>query len=128
LGFIKPPTGVTIPWRSASVSFPKTRSYRSFNPTIDAIAHRPSFQNRAHYGFGNAILLTGDRRYADIWGRMIDIVNSNAVQENGRTVYPNSFGDQGWYNFTPEKFAHGALEVYYWSMDEQDAMRVLNDD
>ena len=99
-----------------------------YDPAIDAIAHRPSFQNRAHYGFGNAILLTGDRRYADIWGRMIDIVNSNAVQENGRTVYPNSFGDQGWYNFTPEKFAHGALEVYYWSMDEQDAMRVLNDD
>jgi len=99
-----------------------------YDPAIDAIAHRPSFQNRAHYGFGNAILLTGDRGYADIWGRMIDIVNSNAVQENGRTVYPNSFGDQGWYNFTPEKFAHGALEVYYWSMDEQDAMRVLNDD
>jgi len=99
-----------------------------YDPAIDAIAHRPSFQNRAHYGFGNAVLLTGDRRYADIWGRMIDIVNSNAVQENGRTVYPNSFGDQGWYNFTPEKFAHGALEVYYWSMDEQDAMRILNDD
>lgn len=99
-----------------------------YDPAIDAIAHRPSFQNRAHYGFGNAILLTGDHRYADVWGQMIDIVNSNAVQENGRTVYPNSFGDQGWYNFTPEKFAHGALEVYYWSMDEQDAMRVLNDD
>lgn len=99
-----------------------------YDPATDTIVHRPSFQNRAQYGFGNAILLTGDRRYADLWGRMIDIVNSNAKQENGRTVYPYSYGDQGWYNFSTEKFSHGALEVYYWTMDERDAKRVLNDD
>lgn len=99
-----------------------------YDPAKDGVVHRPGFQDRAHYGFGNAILLTGDRRYADVWGRMIDIVNSHVMEENGNPIYPHSFGDQGWYNFTPDKFAHGALEVYYWTMDDRDAQRVLNDD
>lgn len=99
-----------------------------YDPATDAIAHRPSFQNRAFYGFGNALMLTGDRGYADLWGRMIDIVNSNAKHEDGRTVYPHSYGDEGWYNYSPEKFSHGALEVYHWTMDPDDAKRALNDD
>ena len=99
-----------------------------FDPATGATAHRPSFQNRSHYGFGNALLLTGDRRYADLWGRIIDIVNSNSREIDGQTMYPQSYGDEGWYNYTADRFSPGALEVYYWSMDRQDMGRVPESD
>src|SRR5205823_5195123 len=34
------------------------------------------------------------------------------------------YGDKGWYHFTPEKYTHGALETWYWSMDPADRGRV----
>jgi hypothetical protein len=33
-------------------------------------------------------------------------------------------GDDGWYAFSPEPFADGAADVYYWSMDPADLDRV----
>ena len=93
-------------------------------PQTGEVAHRPSFQDRAHYGFGNALLLTGDQRYVDVWRNMVDKVNSNAKVIDGETRYPRMYGDQGWYDYRPERFSAGALEIYYWSMDREDLERV----
>lgn len=68
-------------------------------------------------GFGNAYLLTGDRCYLDVWGEMIDKVNSNMKVVDGKKLYPHMYGDDGWYHYTPEKYSHGAFEIYYWTMD-----------
>jgi len=87
------------------------------------LAHRPAFQNRCHYGFANALLLTGDQRYVDIWRQMSDKVNENAKVIDGQTMYPHMYGDEGWYDYTPQPFNAGALEVYYWSMDREDLQR-----
>ena len=57
-------------------------------PQTGEVAHRPSFQDRAHYGFGNALLLTGDRRYVDLWSRMIDKVNSSSQVVRRRGAVP----------------------------------------
>ena len=97
-------------------------------PQTGEVAHRPSFQGRAYYGFGNALLLTGDQRYVDVWRNMADKVNSNAKVIDGETRYPRMFGDQGWYDYSPEKFSAGALEIYYWSMDRDDLKRMPKDD
>ena len=35
---------------------------------------------------------------------------------DGRTLYPHMYGDKGWYDYTPQPYSHGALEIYYWSM------------
>ena len=75
-------------------------------------------------GFGNAYFLTGDDRFLDAWRKQIDAVNSHARVENGRTLYPHMFGDQGWYDYRPEPYRHGVLELYYWSMKEADRRRV----
>jgi hypothetical protein len=96
--------------------------------TVDVVpytgerAHRGAqFQNRCAYGFGNALLLTGDRRYVDLWRRMIDLVNANARVVDGQTLYPHMYGTEegapGWYHFTPEPFAPAALELYTWTFD-----------
>jgi hypothetical protein len=75
-------------------------------------------------GFGNAYLVTGDDRFLEAWRRQIEAVNSHSRVENGRTLYPHMFGDQGWYDFRPEPYRHGVLELYYWSMKAADRKRV----
>ena len=40
--------------------------------------------------------------------------------ENGRTLYPHMYGDQGWYDYPAEPYRPGVLELYYWSMKEHD--------
>ena len=67
-------------------------------------------------GFGNAYLLTGDDRYLDPWRKMIDLINAQGKMVAGKTMYPHMFGDQGWYDFTEERYKHGAQEIWYWSM------------
>ncbi len=78
-------------------------------------------------GFGNAMLLSGNQRYADAWRRQIETVNSHAKTVDGRMMFPRMHGDDGWYAFVPEPYAHGAREVYYWSMSTHDRMRLGDD-
>jgi hypothetical protein len=93
-------------------------------PQTGELAHRTSFYTRCPYGFGNALLLTGEQRYVDLWRRVIDLVNAQSVVIDGQTMYPRCYGDQGWYNYQPTPFDVRALEVYYWSMDRADRDRV----
>ena len=39
-------------------------------PYTGEMAHRSAFRDRAPYGFANALLLTGDRRYVEVWRHM----------------------------------------------------------
>src|SRR5262249_37530295 len=39
---------------------------------------------------------------------------------NGQTLYPHMHGDKGWYGHKPDKYQHGALEIYYLSMKPSD--------
>ncbi|MCX7421073.1 MAG: hypothetical protein NT013_16240 [Planctomycetia bacterium] len=75
-------------------------------------------------GFGNALLLTGDQKYVDVWRRQMDAVNSQARVIDGKKLTPHMFGDDGWYDFQAKSWDHGALEVAYWSMKPDDLSRV----
>ena len=90
-------------------------------PQTGELAHRTYFHTRAIHGFGNATILTGDQRYANSWRGVIDHVNGNAREIDGRLMYPNAYGDyfgeEDWYDFQDEPFTSGALEVYFWSMN-----------
>jgi hypothetical protein len=79
---------------------------------------------RATVGFANAVLVTGDQKYAGAWRRMIDAVNANARTVGGRREYPTMHGAQGWYGWQPQPWNVGALELWYWSMRAADAARV----
>ena len=57
-------------------------------PLRGEVAHRPTTFERAVYGFGSALLLTGERRYVDLWRRMLDLVNANSKEENGEDAVP----------------------------------------
>jgi hypothetical protein len=88
---------------------------------VDRNTHRMALT-----GFGNALLLTGDQRYVDVWRRQTDAINAQARQIDGRTQYPTMYGDQGWYSFQPHPYAIGSLEIYYWSMDRADRVRIAS--
>jgi hypothetical protein len=92
------------------------------DPATKRPAHRTQV-NLALNGFGNAYLLTGDDRYLDSWRKQIVAVNSHSRRENGRTVYPHMHGEQGWYDYRSEPYKHGVLELYYWSMRDEDRRR-----
>src|SRR5262245_5782155 len=78
-------------------------------------------------GFGNAYLLTGDDRWLDPWRRMIDKVNAQGKKSDGAMTYPHMYGDQGWYDFTPQPYRHGAEEIWYWSMKDADLQRLTRE-
>lgn len=75
-------------------------------------------------GFGNALLLTGDQKYVDVWRRQMDAVNSQTKLVDGKKLTPHMFGDDGWYDFQAKSWEHGALEMAYWSMKPDDLARV----
>jgi hypothetical protein len=94
-------------------------------PQTKQLAHRNN-----HYlglaGFGNAYLLTGDDRWLDPWRKMIDAINAQGKKNaSGQMTYPHMYGEKGWYDFTPQKYTHGAEEIWYWSMKDADRARLL---
>jgi hypothetical protein len=78
---------------------------------------------RALVGFSNALLVTGDQKYVDAWRAMIDAVNAQSKEIDGRKKYPTMYGDQGWYGWRDTPWNVGALEVWYWSQKPQDLER-----
>ncbi|MCS6850185.1 MAG: hypothetical protein NZ700_03325 [Gemmataceae bacterium] len=78
---------------------------------------------RGFQGFMNAYLLTGDDRYLEPWRRQIDTINAQKKTIDGREQYPDMYGAQGWYHFTPQKYDKNAKEIYYLSMKADDRAR-----
>ena len=88
-------------------------------PQTGEKAHRNGI-SRGIIGFGNALLVTGEQKYIDVWRKLIKTVNANAKVVDGQTVYPSMHGDDGWYEFGPRPFAPGAVQTYLWSMNPED--------
>ncbi len=95
-------------------------------PQTGEIAHRQTI-GLGVLGFLNAHFLTGDERYLEAWGGMIDAVNSNAKRIDGKRQYPHKYGDEGWYAFRPSKWSQGAMEIWYASMAESHRERLSGD-
>jgi len=92
-------------------------------PQTGDLAHR-----NTHYlglpGFMNAYLLTGDDGYLDPWRKQIGIINSKAKMVDGKLQYPHMYGDDGWYQFTPEPYSIGVEELAFLTMKAEDRDRL----
>ena len=100
-------------------------------PQSGALAHRTYGHTRAINGFGVGLLLTGDQRYVDTWRGVIDHINANAREIDGKKMWPNAYGDyfgeEDWYDWKEHPFSGGAPEVWYWSMKRDDLHRLKDD-
>ncbi len=98
-------------------------NFTTIVPQTGAVAHRNSVY-RGIAGFGNALLATGDQRYVDVWRNMLDTIAVNQKTIDGQVMYPHMYGDDGWYDYKPQPYNQGALDVYYWSMNRDDLKRL----
>ena len=117
-----------------SIGGPKSEWWRNaygwgFSP-INPVTGRREDRNRiprALVGFSNALLVTGDQKYVDAWRSMMGAVNAHARTTDGRTEYPTMRGEAGWYGWQRTPWNVGALEVWYWSMRQDDRARITAD-
>ncbi len=75
-------------------------------------------------GFGNALLLTGDRNWIDILRRQIDLLHAQGREVNGRFMVPNNYGDKGWYRLREYTFTNELAKIWAWTMDPKDRDRL----
>jgi hypothetical protein len=97
--------------------------FSPINPVTGRREHRNRIP-RALVGFSNALLVTGDQKYVDVWRSMIDVVNSHARTTGDAKEYPTMHGAEGWYGWQRQPWNVGALEVWYWSMRADDRTRI----
>lgn len=90
-----------------------------YDPATKKMAHRSRVAS-GFQGFMNAYLLTGDDRYLDAWRQQIATVNSHKKIVDGKTLYPHMHGADGWYDYTPRKYADRALDLAALSMQPGD--------
>lgn len=95
------------------------------DPVTNKQAHRSTVR-LSLTGFGNALLMSGQQKYVDVWRKQIDAVNANAKEIDGKKQYPHMHGDQGWYDFHAEPWQPGLLDIAYWSMRGDDLARVAS--
>ena len=99
-------------------------SFSPWSPEFKERAHRNMFDKGAWPGFGNALLVSGDQRYVDVLRRQLDNMYAAKKVVDGRLMIPHNYGDQGWYNWTPDLFVDRLTEVYLWSMKRSDLERI----
>lgn len=102
----------------------------AFSPTVPQtgkIQHRTRVY-RGIIGFSNAVLLTGNLKYIDTWGNMIDKINSNSKKIDGKIQYPHMYGDNGWYAFSPRPVNWGILDCYFFTCSPKDKARLKNNE
>jgi hypothetical protein len=98
-----------------------------FSP-VNPVTGKREDRNRIQWalvGFHNALLVSGEQKYVDAWRRMIDAVNAQARDIDGRRQYPTMHGANGWYGWQNAPWSVGALEVWYWSQRPDDLDRAV---
>lgn len=108
-------------------------NFTIFDGELEQIAHRNYFMHGAWPGFGNALLLSGDQSFVGVLRKQMELIYAQKKQVNGKTVYPQMYGDPRgykfngkpeWYQFTENSFSDRMTEIYLWSMNREDYSRI----
>src|SRR5215207_9771603 len=120
-----------VDYRDGKIGGPENKWWNNaygwgFSP-VNPVNGRRENRNRiprATVGFQNAVLVTGNQKYADAWRTMMDAVNSHARTVDGKKQFPTMHGADGWYGWQPQPWNVGAMELWYLSARTEDAARV----
>lgn len=75
---------------------------------------------RSITAFYNALLLTGDRSYIDLWRRQTALINAQARQLGGQLSTPTLYGPEGWHGWKPGPYRTNAFEIWYVTQAAED--------
>jgi hypothetical protein len=68
-------------------------------------------------GFGIGLLLSGDRGNMEPLRRQIANLYDAKRVENGRTLLPRKYGDNGWYSYAPNEYLDVQRDIYLFTFD-----------
>lgn len=93
-----------------------------FSPLVPQTGKREDRNRvpRAITAFMNAVLLTGDLAYIDLWRRQTARINAAAKVIDGRAHTPTMYGPQGWYGWKPGPYRTNGFEIWYISQRAED--------
>jgi len=78
-------------------------------------------------GFGNAYFLSGDQKFLDILRKTGKILFENRIQTTQGLLFPNRFGDDGWYDPSASPlFGSLYADIYAWSLEDEDLDMLYN--
>ncbi|MCC6589668.1 MAG: hypothetical protein IT168_23430 [Bryobacterales bacterium] len=108
-------------------------NFTIFDGELQQIAHRNYYSDGSWPGFANALLMSGDQGFVDVLRKQLDLIYAQKKEENGRTLFPQMYGDPkgykgtgapSWYQYGPLFRTDRQIEVYFWSMNRKDLERV----
>lgn len=82
-----------------------------------ASGSRNYFIRGPRIGFGIGLLLSGDRGYMEPLRRQIANLYAAKRIENGRTLLPRKYGDNGWYSYAPAEHLDVQRDIYLFTFD-----------
>lgn len=72
-------------------------------------------------GFNNAYFLSHDQSYLDVLRKLGDVLMKNRIQTPAGLLFPNRYGDNGWYDPSSSPlFGSLFADIYMWSLGNQD--------
>jgi hypothetical protein len=75
-------------------------------------------------GAANAYLISGNSRYLELPGSVLNLVQGQAKTENSRVQVPHRHGDKGWYDFRPLNPKY-PTHLWYMSRNPKDFQRIV---
>ena len=96
----------------------------NFDPSTSG---RNYYMRGARTGLGTALVLTGDMSFAEPLRRQIANLYAASKTENGRVLFPQKHGDNGWYGFTANQYFDVQRDLYLWSMNAADRAHLDSD-
>ncbi len=93
-----------------------------FSPVVPQTGEREDRNRvpRSITAFYNALLLTGDTQYIELWRRQNHRINNAGRTRNGRFEAPTMYGAQGWYGWKPGPYRSNGFEIWYATQAAED--------
>jgi hypothetical protein len=86
-----------------------------FSPLVPQTGKREDRNRvpRSITAFYNALLLSGDMRFIELWRRQNARINDAAKSISGILSAPTMFGAHGWYGFKPGPYRASGFEIWF---------------
>ena len=96
-----------------------------FSPIVPQTGKREDRNRvpRAITAFYNALMLSGDMRFIELWRHQNERINNQGKQLGGKFSTPTMFGEKGWYGWKEGPYRTNGFEIWYATQSPADRER-----